>query len=663
MDDDIIMKTNYENSLNILQQTIKKISDQITKYTIDFTIIHELTTKLLQHLELDIYLPKATLNKKQLLQRAIKIFTAYFNNQPLNINEVITFLELVSQDNIKQHYDYGWLYEEKHDYFKPLVQGLLEQLFSLLTRESQKFTADIIAKLILASSVWEFKPSNDNLELMIKAMESALQNEKMVSPNTAFNFLKGLTRFHIWKNGNDHLTSNNPTRAKFIAALAETALPLLLQDEPPLQFFNANTLALFRITSIYMVIPQPDLGKLPNFHALFNLLFDSYGSFGNEEIYDALPESMVPYKSLLLALEQRQADLHEAIPDKSAQYHQSVYVKEEGKTYSGLDNYQEIIKRVNQTQNPRGIQWLLTCFSRNILREMDSYHTTYFLSDIKDFLKTLRHCLTDARDPIIQQAITRLGKEVLTDSHFKNIDAELAIELLWINMVFSTTLNDSKIAYSTEEKTKLFNIIGNFSVNSEEHARALFAIKTLGWHGQGVFSANLIKQIKTHQKNFINGSNPSLTETKYYNEIKTWLQKEQENFLKASFICDQTGQEIDIAYLDGKKKIAIHIDGPAHFNPVTGQSTLQTLFRNICLKKAGWVSFNINLIDEQILNDQLSKLKSELIKVNTKTESTSISQTSSTKSSASSAFFKPSIINQSDKSNKQENTQRFTMQG
>jgi very-short-patch-repair endonuclease len=132
----------------------------------------------------------------------------------------------------------------------------------------------------------------------------------------------------------------------------------------------------------------------------------------------------------------------------------------------------------------------------------------------------------------------------------------------------------------------------------KQQARALFEIGTMGWHGNITFPEQLEIQMKAHFKTFHEESNPSKEENRAYQTIKTSLHGSYKQFLQQGFICPLSGHEIDIAYVEGSKKVAINVDGPCHFDLITHQSTMKTIFRDICLKRAGWSVINIDLVTE-----------------------------------------------------------------
>ena len=77
-----------------------------------------------------------------------------------------------------------------------------------------------------------------------------------------------------------------------------------------------------------------------------------------------------------------------------------------------------------------------------------------------------------------------------------------------------------------------------------------------------------------------------------YKAILDELPAKFKHYLHHSYVCPETGKEVDIALLIPKlsKKIAINIDGKDHhFYPNLEQENRKTIARNCALKNAGWI--------------------------------------------------------------------------
>lgn len=69
--------------------------------------------------------------------------------------------------------------------------------------------------------------------------------------------------------------------------------------------------------------------------------------------------------------------------------------------------------------------------------------------------------------------------------------------------------------------------------------------------------------------------------------------------VRTNRVCPETGREIDIAYTNGKLKIALHIDGkPYHYYPGRDLENSKTIARDEALKNAGWKNYCFKLVSE-----------------------------------------------------------------
>jgi len=535
-------------------------------------------------MELDIYLPSSVPTiKDKILQDTCEIVVRFFNSNKNNVEAMVTTLNILAKNNIEAKHDYCWLYEEKCAIFQSIVQKLTEQFLDLLEKDSatQKISIREISLTMASASVWfNFRPP---LEPFLQGIENRFQVEEALSTELSFQCLDSIIRLVVpLASSKDSLKlKGNKLRADLFLTLTQEALPLFLQEDPPLKFDSVKELTKRRI------------------FWLRNLL--SHGEFSAGDIQT--------YSHVLEELKKRENDLSVELKDILLKEPRKTSTYREGeKTFFDLDSTVKYTKILRAQNNPKGLQWYLLMRAEEILRFLGQ-NITFPVKDIQVYLKVLRHCVWDISIFTLNKTISKLCKEVVSDSHLKDVDYSLAIDLLRLNMIFSVILNDKHIAYFVEEQQKLFKKILNSTIN-EEQARALFEIKTLRWHGGIPFNVRLASQMEQHFEKFSKGSSPSQIERIYYLRLYENFPVNHKIFLKPNFICDRTGYEIDIAYV-GEKRIAIHIDGSPHFEPITHQKTAKTIFRNQCLAEAGWISLAIDITDYK---EPLEKVKDVVLK-------------------------------------------------
>jgi hypothetical protein len=261
----------------------------------------------------------------------------------------------------------------------------------------------------------------------------------------------------------------------------------------------------------------------------------------------------------------------------------------------------------------KGFMWYLKIFCKNInsYNSHEGIRISITPTFIRGFLTIVRnHACDIGNDPDIISAFNFFFKEATAPYNlgvFKD-EADTLLNILWMNMYLSNTLNKT-LSYECFIQTLLFTSgTKNLRLNAT-NARLLYQIRVMQWHGNQPFTAELNKRLQEQFKLFKESSHPSHDERVWYDKILAKAKCDKKNLVQ-NYICPQTGQEIDIAYFS--KKIAIHIDGPSHFNRYTGSKTLATIFRNKCLEKAGWTSIDINLLlqdpEKEVILQQILKL-------------------------------------------------------
>lgn len=102
-------------------------------------------------------------------------------------------------------------------------------------------------------------------------------------------------------------------------------------------------------------------------------------------------------------------------------------------------------------------------------------------------------------------------------------------------------------------------------------------------------------------------------ETELYSFLSTQLCAAENKYLSFSHVCNLTGKEVDIAYINGNIKIAIHIDGTATHQYLDRiQENRRTLLRNKALQAAGWHNI-VQLIPNDIKKIGLKDIKVDLL--------------------------------------------------
>lgn len=91
-------------------------------------------------------------------------------------------------------------------------------------------------------------------------------------------------------------------------------------------------------------------------------------------------------------------------------------------------------------------------------------------------------------------------------------------------------------------------------------------------------------------------------ELKLANILRDHLPDYERNCIYHSYVCPDTGREIDVAYVQGNIRLAIHIDGVQfHYFNDRFEKNFDTITSRQALSNAGWVNAHVNLPPEKIL--------------------------------------------------------------
>lgn len=579
----------------------------------DIHYLRRLVIKSLKLLEADIYpesehLPpnQYKLKKIALLNEVVNRIFKYFADD-IDVEEFARIAFLFSIRSLKYYYDYFWLKEERGILFKEIIDFFMDTAAFLATSKSQ-FTPKSVAKLIYTLSSLNINHNlsyrnNIILGLLGKAELLFWQN-KFFTRRQAFLIMDGISRLYVTVSAPSAISK----RSMFLTALTKKALPLLLTLVQPLKLFSSNRLILFRITNIKKLLSPPfDYSNSANmglYFGVLNMLLENKKSTNEEdawvsedEVFDLMPPQLFCNRELYQKFDQKQSEIWST--DNEAMAEEDVYPNRYHLMYLAKQ-----IRIIYEESNPRGVAWLIKKFADNILQDllgkekfelenMPGIGMNFHPEDIKDFLKVIRKCAFHMVILDIVPTIAKLCKQAFNPVNFQLIDSDLAIELLWINMVFSVLIDGSALAFTTEQQRRLFKVIGD--VKNEDQARELFEIRALKWNGGEPFTVELAESMEKLFTRFAKSSYPSYEEKQSFLIINSFLYPDQNKNLFHDYICEQTGMEIDIAYISPRYRVAVHIDGPCHSHESFKLPTLKTLFRNKCLELAGWRSFNIDI--------------------------------------------------------------------
>lgn len=127
------------------------------------------------------------------------------------------------------------------------------------------------------------------------------------------------------------------------------------------------------------------------------------------------------------------------------------------------------------------------------------------------------------------------------------------------------------------------------------------------------FEANFKMCHSQKKKQFESQLGLHYCESAFYKFLANELNSSSAACLKFSHICERTGKEIDIAFIRGTLKIAIHVDGKHyHYYLDREEQNRKTLTRNETLRNAGWVNVCQPLPDS-LNNKVLSHQKESLL--------------------------------------------------
>jgi hypothetical protein len=616
---DILTNNEFTDTLAVLEGKLTENAKE------DFARVHDLVGTSLQLMAADIYpedaksaVAPAKARKTQLLDTVCKRTDVFLNGHP-TIEEITTLLSLLAANNLEYYYDYPWLHQEKCGLFLPRVRKLSELLMARLARPGD-FSADTISKAIATLTAWNMSLPEGLIERLLTVAEELHQKKTTFSPQQAFWIFEGLSKIHHPAN-----PGNQAKRTSLFVTLANTALPLLLKDEPPLKMFESRRLPLFRTGYVERLLPPLyDTVVLRDeiLPRLMRLSRTTGQPVAIDDVVAQLPPKLVPNKTVILALRRKQAEAMEV--GRAEMEEEAAWRESHNYNRYPLKTLQRHIQVIYKENNPRGLVHVIKVFANNLLSDIQHREKwqkeipnapglmKYHPADVKDFLKTIRNYALAMVVPHITDAITRLCTQAVMPYNLAIIDNDLAITLLWINMVFAVLTDDPRMAFSSEHKAALFNKVTE--VRTEEQGRDLFELKTFQWRGC-TLGPDLEKQMQAKFAGFAKSANPSSIEQKYYAYIRKLLPSSHQRYLTCNHICTITGMEIDIVYREGKDCIAININGPFHYHPLMGSPTLKTSFRDKCLAKAGWKSFDVNLILQQSKAEALKNIVAELQRV------------------------------------------------
>jgi hypothetical protein len=543
----------------------------------------------------------------------IKQFSEKTECSPEQISD---FLRAISIKNIELHYDYEWQYERKNIIFKEIVNHFLSKL-DLQFLSNQYFSVNTIANIFSSLTLRSWNqiaiPAAFIENLVTRAEFLFLQGNEF-DEDKAFNILNALCDLNyrsensgIYPINKDPKSTIVISRAQFFAELAKIALPSLLTvSQGPFKRFDYRFEIFSRTSKLLQLIPRPDYSINTNlFHETIRTLNEKYEWYSEAVLFEALPDEMVPNKELLIALAPDTIRFGNApnrtFEDESFEMSSTSrnFNRPDGRwIHNHLRHFSEYVITLSKEGNPRALAWSIEQFSKNVIFALDKNHTSYKSDDIACYLKTIRDHAFDISNDNVCLCINALCKEILTN--IAELTPNIALYLLWLNMVLSVASNKKEFAYSLTEQSILYKMLKDLKTDKDQ-ARALFEIRLMGWHGNIPFYPELSIQIDALSKSFQEDSNPSREEENARDEIKKNLYDTIRGNLYHDYICRNSGREVDIAYIDGPNKIAINIEGPHHFDPITHKVTIKTIFRDRCLECAGWKVINVDLLTENYL--------------------------------------------------------------
>ncbi len=571
-------------------------------------------------------------SKKVILKKSLELINAYTLSDRCDIEGLASILGIFSKNNILDYYDYAWRYQEKHEFLKDAAIAIFAAIEKKLA-ESNSVSLTTICNIIYNISVWDFKPSLTFIEkLLVKAQQMFKQGQSFNLQSALL--LLGGACFRLGYKPNGKL------EADFIISAIELTIPSMLSPNA-LAVENAGAVmcnsmghALARRTRLTQFLSQMLPKEYSDYRARYGAILREFCS-GNkgakeaQELFLSLRKNRMD--NLFMALEgaPKLEDspggkkitidngfqlMNERFNDNGFPYGRVILFDDKGNKveenpyckviyfdFEILRKHLSFFVQGKPEQHLyKGFMWYLKKFSQNIKWYVgenlkDGFRRSVTPAFIKGFLAIIRNNACDINnDPDVIKVFSFLFKEAIAPYNLRefNDDPSTLLNILWMNMFLSNALNKS-FAYTIEEQTILFIAGTKDLVMSQENARSLYQIRTMGWNGKAPFAKGLVAAMEQQFKTFSLSSNPNEEEIDWHNKILSETKSRKED-LEHDHICRMTGQEIDIAYLP--LRLAIHIDGSPHFNLMTGSKTIKTIFRNRCLQEAGWTSIDVNLL-------------------------------------------------------------------
>lgn len=201
-----------------------------------------------------------------------------------------------------------------------------------------------------------------------------------------------------------------------------------------------------------------------------------------------------------------------------------------------------------------------------------------------------RNCITNLKNIPLKEILEIIKLNNFVEIRYKRkflLDSE---KVMIINVLAAKKhlLDLSEIEMLMHVQFTLFENFKEQFSEFKDNFKALVANKKLGFS----------KQIGDH-----------FCEMDLYNCILYNLPDQYKPNLRLSVICTDTGKQIDIVFILGNVKIAIHIDGRIfHYYLDRDEIDRDTLLRNRALQNAGWINIC------QKLSDKIDKQNIEIVK-------------------------------------------------
>lgn len=528
--------------------------------------------------------------RKTILSATAKTISQYFSYESNCTSSALSAaLKRLTQGNQRLYYDAHWQHEEKLQVFDPLFKELLLTIKVLLDKKtlfSWEELSCIFPAFVLSAVMGAYKPPSESFSAcLMERAENIILEDTAVTADEAFLILQGILSLEQGK------AKPQPTlvRCKLLLELTLKSMSLI-EDETYkpaviVRHLNGNNKTMAGDV-MHLLLPLRQLTS--------------------HEFPDAVKHSLTTVINKLDSIVQLkfQKIRYRAFNEQGPR-------RLDGKTRVELSSLLELIELNRSDSNPKGLNYSLKGVSNIIILALKEGSFTFFVDDIRKYMKSLRTLVIDITDPLVQDSLSRMCIEAVSAPGMQELTPEIALDLLWINLVLSINSSAHVIPYTPEQQKLLIEKCKTLKI-TEVQARQLIEMKVLKCHRPLPFSSynELDKQITSHSKNIIKnqGGKTYPFEKICFDEIKRYLNPNIK--LCLNITCPQSLREIDISFQDNNIKIAINVDGSPHFDPVTGQKNMNTVFRNALLTNAGWHIFDINLVDLDA-NSSLDRLKNE----------------------------------------------------